>query len=160
MRDGRDVLVSQKNIKWTSRNTVKLIRDWQWKVTIAHKVGAVLGSDFLEVKYEDLVRESEKTLREICRFLDEDYDPDMMSYTETAKDVVPAESIQWHQSSVKRPSSRKIGAWKEKLSSSELIMFDDIAGETLELFGYERTPMKHNLRSLLTLAYFDVIRRY
>lgn len=160
VRDGRDVLVSQKNIEWLSRNVVRLIRDWQWKVSIAHKVGQVLGEDFLEVRYEDLVRKPEETLREICTFLDEDYDPDMMSYNDVGKDRVPAESIRWHKNSIELPNPNKIGTWKTKLSTSEKILFDDIAGDTLELFGYEREKRRHNILSLASLVYYDVIKRY
>ena len=160
VRDGRDVLVSQKNIEWFSRNVVRLIRDWQWKVSIAHKVGRVLGDDFLEVRYEDLIREPEDTLRTLCAFLDEDYDPDMMSYNEVGKDTVPAESIRWHKNSIALPNPNKIGAWKTKLSTSEKILFDDIAGDTLELFGYEREKKKHNILSLASLIYYEAIRRY
>lgn len=160
VRDGRDVLVSQKNIEWFSRNVVRLIRDWQWKVSIAHKVGQVLGDDFLEIRYEDLIRQPEEKLREICAFLDEDYDPDMMSYNEVGKDTVPEESIRWHKNSIELPNPNKIGAWKTKLSSSEKILFDDIAGDTLELFGYEREKKKHNIQSLASLVYYEVIKRY
>lgn len=160
VRDGRDVMVSQKNINWMSRNLVKLARDWQWKTTLVHKIGSIIGDDFLEVKYETLVRQPEETLKVICEFLGEDYDPGILSYADVADQVVPSESLQWHRNSVKLPDPRKIGAWKNKLTSNEKIIFDDIAGETLELFGYERTALRHNILSLVALGYYTLVRRY
>ena len=160
VRDGRDVMVSQKNIEWMSQNFVTLARDWKWKTTLMHKIGNVIGDDFLEVRYEDLVRQPEEKLREICSFLGEDYDPEILTYADEATDVVPDESLKWHRNSVKLPDPRKIGAWQEKLTASEKILFDDVAGDTLELFGYDREPLRHTPRSLLTLAYYTLIRRY
>ena len=139
---------------------VTLARDWKWKTTLMHKVGNVLGDDFLEVRYEDLVRQPEDKLREICSFLGEDYDPEILSYADEATNVVPDESLKWHRKSVKLPDPNKIGAWQRKLTASEKIIFDDVAGDTLELFGYDREPLRHTPRSLLTLAYYTLIRRY
>src|SRR3546814_2661124 len=93
-----------------SGNLPKLVLDWQWKTTIAHKVGAVLGDDFLEVRYEDLVCRPEAILRQICAFIDEPYDSGMLDYSEDATDVVPTESLKWHRNSVRPPDpAQQIG---------------------------------------------------
>src|SRR3546814_5594798 len=94
----------------------KLVLDWQWKTTIAHKVGAVLGDDFLEVRYEDLVCRPEAILRQICAFIDEPYDSGMLDYSEDAKDVVPTESLKWHRNSVRPPDPAQLGKWRTKRS--------------------------------------------
>src|SRR3546814_20777853 len=116
----------------------KLVLDWQWKTTIAHKVGAWLGAIFLEVRYEDLVCRPQATLEAICAFIGEPYDPAMLSYAAGAEDVVPSESLKWHRNSVQPPDPTQLGKWRSKLSKSERILFEQRAGETLDLFGYER----------------------
>ena len=73
---------------WAAGNLLKLILDWQWKTTIAHKVGAVLGNDFLEIRYEDLVRDPEATLRQICKFIDEPYEQSMLNYSDNPRLVL------------------------------------------------------------------------
>src|SRR3546814_2490157 len=113
-----------------SGNLPKLVLDWQWKTTIAHKVGAVLGDDFLEVRYEDLVCRPEAILRQICAFIDEPYDSGMLDYSEDAKDVVPTESLKWHRNSVRPPDPAQLGKWRTKLSKAEGIPFAQLAGET------------------------------
>src|SRR3546814_1901459 len=87
VRDGRDVVLSQRSIEWMSGNLPKLVLDWQWKTTIAHKVGAVLGDDFLEVRYEDLVCRPEAILRQICAFIDEPYASGMLRSDEHTSEL-------------------------------------------------------------------------
>lgn len=159
VRDGRDVVLSQRSIEWMSGNLPKLVLDWQWKTTIAHKVGAVLGGNFLEVRYEDLVCRPQATLEAICAFIGEPYDPAMLSYAAGAKDVVPSESLKWHRNSVQPPDPTQLGKWRSKLSKSERILFEQLAGETLDLFGYERENLKPTLSSRALKVYYTLVRR-
>jgi len=160
VRDGRDVVVSHKGLSWASGNYLKLVADWRWKVTIAHKVGSVLGDDFLELRYEDLVRQPEATLRRICDFVGEAYEPEMLNYSETAGDVVPSESLVWHRNSIRPPDPSQLDKWKTALSKAERILFEEIAGDALELFGYERENRAPTLSSRLLKAYYTLIKRY
>src|SRR3546814_3350191 len=93
VRDGRDVVLSQRSIEWMSGNLPKLVLDWQWKTTIAHKVGAVLGDDFLEVRYEDLVCRLQPVMNQICAFIAEPYDSGMLDLSEDAKDEIGRQHV-------------------------------------------------------------------
>jgi hypothetical protein len=159
VRDGRDVVLSQRSIEWMSGNLPKLVLDWQWKTSIAHKVGAVLGEDFLEVRYEDLVRRPEEILRQICSFIGEAYDPTMLNYSVNATDVVPSGSLKWHRNSVKPPDPTQLEKWKTKLSKSERILFEQLAGETLDLFGYEREHLAPTVASRALKVYYTLLKR-
>lgn len=159
VRDGRDVVLSHKSIEWASGNLPKLVLDWQWKTTIAHKVGAVLKDDFLEIRYEDLVRRPEEILRSICRFIDEPYEPAMLNYSERAKDVVPAESLKWHRNSIMPPDPSQVNMWKTRLSKAERIIFEQLAGETLDLFGYEREHLAPTMASRALKIYYTLLKR-
>jgi hypothetical protein len=159
VRDGRDVVISQKSIEWMSSNLPKLIQDWRWKTTIAHKVGAVLTDDFLEIRYEDLVRHPEENLRRICGFLDEVYDPTMLEYSEGAKGVVPEESLKWHRNSIRPPDPSQLNKWKTQLSKAERTIFEQLAGDTLDLFGYEREHLTPTTASRMLKVYYTLIKR-
>lgn len=159
VRDGRDVVLSQRSIEWMSSNLPKLALDWQWKTTIAHKVGAVLKDDFLEIHYEDLVLSPEETLRKICHFVREPYEPAMLSYSESAKDVVPAESLKWHRNSIQPPDPSQLFKWKTQLSRAERIIFEQLAGEALDLFGYEREHLPPTAASRALKVYYTLLKR-
>jgi len=159
VRDGRDVVLSQKSIEWMSGNLPKLVLDWQWKTTIAHKVGAMLGHDFLEIRYEDLVCGPEEVLRRICSFLGEAYDPAMLNYSDRARAVVPGESLKWHRNSVRPPDPTQLQKWKRHLSRAERVVFEQLAGETLDLFGYEREHLAPTMASRALKVYYTLLRR-
>jgi len=161
VRDGRDVVVSQRNIEWMSSNIPKLAIDWKWKTTLCHKVGSVRGPDFfLEVRYEDLIVETERVLREICEFLGEDFSPSMLEFHEEGAENVPEESRQWHQNSMRAPDPSKLGAWKRKLSVADRIIFEQNAGEALDLFGYEKECLQSTLGSRLKNFYYAAVMRW
>lgn len=159
VRDGRDVVLSQKSIEWMSGNLLKLILDWQWKATIAHKVGSALGENFLEIRYEDLVRQPEQMLRRICGFIDESYDTTMLSYSEKAEKIVPSDSLKWHRNSIRPPDPSRLDRWKTGLARAERIIFEQLAGDTLDLFGYEREHLAPTMASRMLKVYYTLVRR-
>jgi len=161
VRDGRDVVVSQRNVEWMSDNVPKLARDWQWKTTLCHKVGVVKGPEyFLEARYEDLVVDTDGILRKICDFLGESYAPEMMEFQQGGDENVPEESRKWHQNSVRAPDPSKLGAWKKKLSVADRIIFEQNAGEALDLFGYQRENLPSTPGSRLKNFYYAAIMRW
>lgn len=161
VRDGRDVLLSQRNISWCSNSVPRLAEDWRWKTTVCHKVGSVLGpAHFLELRYEDLVRDTEGALKAICRFLDEPFAPQMLHYHEHAPGAVPSDSLQWHRNSVKAPDPSKLYAWKRRLSPADRIIFEQNAGPALDLFGYERENHPSTLGSRLKNLYYALVVRW
>lgn len=161
VRDGRDVLLSHKKVSWLSNSLPKIAADWRWMTTICHKVGSVRGPDFfLEIKYEDLVRQPEAILRQICAFLGEEFAPEMLLYHRTARQEVPTESLRWHESSVQAPDPAKLLQWKTRLSRADRIIFEQIAGDTLDLFGYERENLKSTWGSRGRNLYYSVFERW
>src|SRR3546814_8515402 len=88
-----------------SGNLPKLVLDWQWKTTIAHKVGAVMGANFLEVRYEDLVCRPPLTIEANCAFIGAPYDPPLLSYAGQTKDVVHGTRLTCDRQSTRLHSS-------------------------------------------------------
>ena len=161
LRDGRDVALSQRKIEWCSTNSFRLAQDWTWKTTLCHKLGRVLGPEhYLEIRYEELVRDPRAVLTQVCDFLRESFDEQMLHYHETAKNVVPGESLKWHQNSVRAPDASKIFAWKDSLPESDRIIFEEIAGDTLEYFGYERASVTPTLMTKLKKVYLTMVNRW
>lgn len=161
VRDGRDVALSQRRIRWCSKSLPRLAEEWRWKCTVCHKVGSVLGPQhYLELKYEDLVLDPEGCLRVICAFLEEPFVAEMLSYPQTARQVVPGESLQWHGHSVQMPNPNKLFAWKHRLSAADRIIFEQVAGPALDLFGYERERNPSTLGSRLKNLYYSLVVRW
>lgn len=160
VRDGRDVALSLGGLNWGSRHIPRVAADWRWKTVLAHKVGTVLGERFLEVRFEDLIRDPECELRRICAFLGEAFDPALLEYAASAETEMPADSMQWHRTSTRPPDAGKVYEWKRRMPVADRILFETVAGDALELFGYEREGLAPTMGSRIKGLYYAVVRRW
>src|SRR6185369_1116749 len=80
IRDGRDVALSLRP-QWfaPSREIEELAAHWRDGVETARRDGARCRR-YLEVRFEALVLDSERVLREICGWLELPYDSAMLDY--------------------------------------------------------------------------------
>ncbi len=152
VRDGRDVACSLRRLSWGSRDLLHAARDWRWKVTMGRKMGAMVPGHYLELRYEDLVLRTEPTLQRLCAFLGVAYDPAMLDYPVDATRHMPDQSLQWHRASVSAPDPGLVGLWRDRLGKADLRVFEEVAGDALEAFGYERTRAPRTLASRVQYA--------
>ena len=89
-----------------------------------------------EIKYEDLVTDPETVLRELCEFLDEDYEPSMVDPSASKDDNMNAGRLVNNQNSKEKVSNRSLGRWRDDLTVDEKKDFDNVAGELLIALGY------------------------
>lgn len=157
VRDGRDVALSLKMLSWGSRDLVKLARDWSWSVTLGRKMGEMIPHNYLELRYEDLVCDPADSLSRVCNFIGEEFEEVMLDYPDTAKGEMPSRSMIWHGSSVSAPNRGKVQAWRQNMCKSDQIVFDQVAGETLDLLGYERFDLRPTISSRLRFARYAIL---
>ena len=159
VRDGRDVALSQQSMKWMTSNLPTIALNWRWMTTLGHQVGKMLGNNFLEIRYEDLVLDTEATLRRTCVFLSEPYSEEMLRYPEDALANMPERSLKWHARSIDAPDPGRVYRWRRCMGVSDRILFG-YALPALELFGYEVEGHAPNLRSRLRSLYYGTVKRW
>ncbi len=156
IRDGRDVALSRWKRTLGDKDPAPASRvadTWQRRIRRAQRHGRKV-SHYLELRYEDLVTDTEPNLRRIAEFLELPWDPVMMRYyegaaermAEMARDL-PAtdgkptrpgeERMQAHAMTQKPPDPSAMYRWKEKMSPEDVADFDAAAGELLADLGYE-----------------------
>ena len=160
VRDGRDVALSNRNIKWGIHSLPRVAADWRWKVTLGHKLGCMLGSDYQLIRYEDLVLEPESTLRLLTCFLGVSYSDAMLAYHKRCENKIPVDSLLWHRNSVRAPDSSLVAQWRCKMSRTDRIIFEQYAADALAMFGYELERSLSTIRSRLKSLYFATLKRY
>lgn len=80
IRDGRDVVMSHQK-RWGFKSAVKAVDIWREHVTKARDFGKTLPSNqYLELRYEDLVQDSETNAKSLFEYLDEPWDPDVLKF--------------------------------------------------------------------------------
>lgn len=130
LRDGRDVARSCKMMGWAG-NMYHAVDRWidaelTWKRLRKH----ISKEHQLEVRYEDLIREPEQTLSQICQFLGVEFDEQIYDYASTSTYDMPDASL--------------IAQWRNKLADEEVQLAEARISEMLVERGYELSglPLK------------------
>lgn len=139
IRDGRDVSLSlsQKRyirpFPWKKRETPEgAALYWEWIVEKGRAAGRKFGSDYSEVRFEELVRDPRAVLRRLSGFLDHPLDYDRVQKTAIGAVARPNTSFSKQQHAEFNPVAR----WKKQLSTQQLTRIEGLVGGTLEGLGY------------------------
>jgi hypothetical protein len=152
IRDGRDVACSYRDLarkEMQSAYAPRLATDIsaianEWRTNVDGVRAAfskMAKGQGMELRYEDLVGTSEATLRELCAFLGEDYDPQMLEYhvINRRETLEPKEFLQWKQKTLQAPDRSALGKFREELTAQEIAAFEKIAAGTLNAYHYSLT---------------------
>lgn len=137
VRDGRDASAEYLESAFGATNIYSAAILWKlcqdavkpWREKLK-------GTQWLDIHYETLVREPIAILQEVCRFLGEDYDPDILQFHQT--EIAQRRAQTKDHKPLGHPiSDRYVGIYKELLSRRDQRIFAGIAGEELSLLGYD-----------------------
>ena len=153
IRDGRDVACSCRNLAKLSirskyspnlpTDIADIAAEWTSNVKKAISSFESIGDERVcEVRYEDLVADSQTELIRICAFLQEPYDEQMLEYYKynINEHQEPIEFLQWKGKTLEKPTTSEVGKFRHELSIQEIRSFQSIAGCLLERYGYESVP--------------------
>lgn len=138
VRDGRDCAVSMLARRFDLKiyNVLDAAQVWSRYVATARRDGYLLGPDrFLEFRYEDLLADPKKTVRGICEFLDEPFSEDVIEFRKPR-----AQSGKRPKTPLLRQpvQSDNAGKWRSAMNPRQVYVFEALAGELLDRYGYER----------------------
>ena len=136
-RDGRDASADYLESGFGPTNIFCAAEVWKLCQNAVVPWRQCLGADtWLDVKYEDLARAPERTLRRVCEFLGEDYVPAMLEFHHT--DIARARGATRDHKPLGGPASdRYIGIYRDLLSMRDQRLFMAVAGNELAAAGYE-----------------------
>jgi hypothetical protein len=154
IRDGRDVALSRARRALREPAPAERVADvWRGRILRAREQARRLDG-YLEVRYEDLVTDTEPTLRRVCEFIELPWDPAVLRYYERAGERLaevsrdlPAKDGKIERSGAERaaahalikepPKRERIAAWREQMSLADREAFEAVAGDLLTELGYE-----------------------
>lgn len=138
IRDGRNVALSYAEVPFGPKNVARAARLWAGRVQAGLREGRTLGGmRYLEINYEDLVEDPEGETKGVCQFLDLDFDPGMLNYTEGLGDSVLSRATMYNPN-VMQPPKPKVRSWEESMPEDHVEIFEAVAGEVLSELGYGR----------------------
>lgn len=150
VRDGRDVACSYLNIETLVTNSpykpklstdIKTIaKEWSTNnQNILDFSDSLSESQFMAIRYEDFVNESELYLTKVCSFLGLNFEPEMLNYfIKNAKEQdEPLSSLDWKKKTLEKPDKDNIGKYKMELEKESIDEFNAYAKDILQKFKYE-----------------------
>ena len=127
IRDPRDCCLSRKKA-WKT-NIYTTATSWTRGIEIARSDGAKIKDRYKEIYYESLLKETEKTLREICGFINCEY------FSQMTRLNIPWESI-GDAKGEKIILKNNMNKFKNKLSKKEIKKIEEIVFCTMKNTPY------------------------
>jgi hypothetical protein len=129
VRDVRDAALSARSA-W-KKNILRFAQRWsdgtrKLKMAIAE----LDESTVVEIRYEDLIREPERILRQLLGFLGLDFEDEILYLKK------PSENLGDTKGEA-RIVAGNLDKYKKKMTSKEIARMNQIAGEMLTYYGYE-----------------------
>ena len=154
IRDGQDSALSYRGMWFgPGHNLVRHAKTWVAQITAARIQAIILGNAYTEVRFEQLTTEPEKTLSDICHFIELPYTDTMLDFHKTAlcrlsqiKNRYNSDGTLAVQSSdlldifavtSMPPDTRRIGRWKVHMRKNEQQQYEYYADRQLHALGYE-----------------------
>lgn len=153
IRDGRDVALSVLGMNWGPSTVPEAAFRWKKRILRAREQVPRIGH-YVEIRYEDLVRDTEPTLRRVCEFVELPYDDAMLRYHERAADRLREKArdldrgpdkapqsaearMESHALATEPPNPERIERWRTEMSAEDRAVYEELAGDLLADLGYE-----------------------
>ena len=158
IRDGRDVAESFKRVPFAPIDIYGAAQMWRKRVRSFHEVKGELNNDYLEVHYENLVRNPKEQLNILFDFLNVtsvDF-ADTVPDTPGKQGLFPGNRKNSIHAMLNEPiSGRKIEIYKKTFTMREIEIFESVAGDMLTAYGYPSdTSGKTNLTAQEKVLFF------
>jgi hypothetical protein len=142
VRDPRDIIASALALPWNRQSAFDLAGRWREFTTANTRAGLAAGpSSFLQVRYEDLSRDPEATMRVVFAFLGELFDPALVSDLSRRETAITLD-VPW-QTRVREPVQPVAeGGWRSKLRGGQARVVQAHLHREIALLGYQRAPRR------------------
>lgn len=153
IRDGRDAVLSLRPLWFAPGRDITTLALYWKRMVRAGRAAASEAPAYMEVRYEDLVREPREQLEAVCRFVGLSFHSDLLHYWERTP-----ERLREHKARVRPdgteqvshgerfdqqilttfpPQLQRVFRWKHDMTPAERDEFLRAAGDTLAELGYE-----------------------
>jgi hypothetical protein len=152
IRDGRDVALSVLDRTVRDLTAGDVATRWRKKITKAREDAPKLRH-YTEIRYEDLILDTEPVLRRVCEFAELPWDDAMLAYHERsgerlqemaralpgdgrAKELSVERRMATHAMTTKPPSADRVARWRTQMTAEQRAEFEEVAGDLLAELQY------------------------
>lgn len=136
IRDPRAVAASYLRVDFGPTSVIQAAMTWKAAIMDGLLAESLYPESVCRVSYEDVVSDPVTTMRDVSRKLGLQFDEDWQPAGRNAD-----QALEGHQKLITRaPVTDRTAAWKKELSQNQIADIEYIAGNAMELLGYELTP--------------------
>ncbi|MCL4256798.1 MAG: sulfotransferase, partial [Anaerolineae bacterium] len=164
IRDYRDNVLSNVNVIKTESIPIAA-HGWVAYNQEIEKVKEKNPTQFLTIKYEDLVISPDEIAKKICNFLTLDYHPEMLQFNKVIEKKLESKTFEstkemtdFHPNLIKPINTNQIKKWETAFTKKEVQLIEFIAGDFGKKYGYEKTQPKSTSTRLKIKAFSSLIR--
>jgi hypothetical protein len=168
VRDGRDVVLSLMKVAWAEPGNPRrfglFCSEWNHFARMAHNYLKTLpASRFHLIKYEELLRQREKKLHEICAFIGEPYVSELLKPGKNAG-TIPEWEMGWKGKAANALDPKRAEAWRRHSDSRVIWRMNSMMKKELKHMGYPDTENRacplhlHLLYKVQNIPYLPLIR--
>lgn len=150
VRDGRDACLSQIKANFGPRTIFSAALYWKKCVQAGlRSEDTVQPNQFLRIRFEDLLSDTEIGMRRVCDFLNVPFDravctPSVLAYRYRKPIFRQVTKSYGTTGSIVSENTQK---WKKEMSHADQEVFESLAGDLLEQLGYETHGLIRELSS-------------
>lgn len=139
IRDPRSVVASRLKANWSKKwpffmHVLLYNAQLEWGRTNGR---SLFGKNYHELYYEDLIKSPKQELEIICNFINVDYEPSMLSFQESAKQLVNEEEYQWKKETTGPLLSGNNTKWRNELNADQIYLTEKLCLKIFEKHPFE-----------------------
>jgi hypothetical protein len=122
---------------------------WLYTTGLAKRNLKKYPKQYKIVRFEDLVYKTESTLRDVCKFIGEEFNPEMLTMSGAPEHRAKLSREAENDALAPLLSQSHIGLYRANLPKSETAFMQSISKTSLHEFGYKAEPMYFSTREAL-----------
>lgn len=142
-RDPRGQIASLQRQRFGNRLTPANAYRWNRQQNLALKCSKMVLSNFIEIKYEDLISMPESTFARLCEFLGLPYFPDAFNYYKQSETYIHTYQVDGliddFRSTMHAIDIQKAEEWRKLLKPHEIRIIESLCRKNMRSLGYLRT---------------------
>ncbi|MFK7847125.1 MAG: sulfotransferase [Rhodothermales bacterium] len=153
VRDPRAVVNSMNRFARFVDDSVLNAFNWLQAAEYGYKLlqRSVPAEKRLEIKYENLVSDVEGTARQICAFLEEPFEEEMLAfYTKSGSDLHPNANELGGTTTLTKPiTTVSVEKWRNQLAARDITLVETVCADAMKVHGYESVGEKPGMSERL-----------
>jgi hypothetical protein len=101
------------------------------------------------VCFEDITRDPEEAMREVCAFIGEEFSPDIMTMRGAAEHANVGGNSSFEKIEPGKISKKPVGRYRAVLSKLEILYIQIFTGKFMQKFGYKKEQVKLSAGEML-----------